>query len=92
MAYGDEFEDEIETTHLALTELVEQCRTADMAEGETRVLEQQVGESRKKDVKIVCVKGDKDTLKAKEKTSFKKQLKGTSTHTITIDTETSDEK
>ena len=78
-----------------------------MAEGETRVLKQQVGESRKKDVKIVCVKGDKDTLKAKttikavlssdkldakEKTSFKKQLKDTSTHTITIDTETSDEK
>ena len=107
LAYGDEFEDEIETTHLALTELVEQCRTADMAEGETRVLKQQVGDSRKKDVKIVCVKGDKDTLKAKttikavlssdkldakEKTSFKKQLKGTSTHTITIDTETSDEK
>ena len=106
IAYGEEFEDDMEHTHIVLTDLVEQCRDANLAEGETRILEQSSSEDKTKDVKIACIKGDKDTLKAKatiksvmksdkldaaEKKAFKKQINGSSSHTITIETDTTDE-
>ena len=106
IAYGEEFEDEMEHTHIVLTDLVEQCRDANLAEGETRILEKSSSQDKTRDVKIACIKGDKDTLKAKatiksgmksdkldaaEKKAFKKQVNGSSSHTITIETDTTDE-
>lgn len=106
LAYGDEFEHEIEGTHMALTDLVEECRTADLAAGETRILEKTAGKDAAKKVKIACVKGDKGALTAKatiktvmdsdkldtaEKKAFKKQVHSKSTHTITVETDTSEE-
>ena len=106
LAYGDDFEDQIENTHIALTDLVEECRTADLATGETRILEKRTDDGAAKKVKIACVKGDKGALTAKatiktvldsdkldtaEKKAFKKQVHSKSTHTITIETDQSDE-
>jgi bla regulator protein blaR1 len=106
LAYGDAFEDKVEHTHIVLTDLVEQCRDANLDEGETRILEQRVDNDPDRDVKIVCVKGDKDTLKAKatiktvlnsdqldasEKKAFKKQVSRASSHTITIETDTTED-
>ena len=60
--FGDEFEARIEATTDALDDMVEECRDADLTEGETRIISRSLPEGRK--VKIACVKGDKATLRS----------------------------
>ncbi len=106
LAYGDKFERKMAHNHTVLSDLAEQCRDADMEKGEIRILKQSLGDDTDRDVKIVCIKGDKVQLKAKptirtvldsdeldaeDKEAFKRQVLGSSSHSITIETTTSDE-
>ena len=63
--FGADFEARIEATSDALDDLVEECRDADLAEGETRILSRTVdmpnGENT---VKIACVKGSRTALRS----------------------------
>lgn len=57
------FEHDIETTHLAISDLAKECRDADLAEGEPTVMEKTIEDG--KTVKVVCMKGDEDALQSK---------------------------
>jgi len=64
-SYGEDFERRIEATSDALDDLVDECRDADLADGETRVLTRTVTAGGKKnEVKIACVKGDATALRS----------------------------
>ena len=91
-SYGKDFELRIEATSDALDDLVDQCRDADLGDGETRVLTRTVTAGGKKnEVKIACVKGDATALRSSstlaiinrdpglcndEKKSFRDQVTG----------------
>ncbi|KCZ54066.1 hypothetical protein HY29_03065 [Hyphomonas beringensis] len=63
--YGDDFHASIEGTHLALTDLVEECKDAKLSDGETRIMEKVGGKAhdgKPLKVKIACVKGGPETL------------------------------
>ena len=63
--FGDDFEFRIEATTDAIDDLVEECRDANLADGETRILSRsyQTDEGSRK-VKIACVKGDATALRS----------------------------
>jgi len=62
MHFGEEFQARMDATQSAVETLTLQCRDANLADGETRILESSLDN---KQVKIACVKGDKEVLKAK---------------------------
>jgi beta-lactamase regulating signal transducer with metallopeptidase domain len=63
--YGDNFEARFSATSDALDGLVEECRDANLAEGETRVLTRTVNlDQGERTVKIACVKGGESALRS----------------------------
>lgn len=87
--FGEEFEARIEMTHDMVEDLALECRDASLAEGETRILERRTDGG--KSIKIACVKGGPDALRAestitaiqsnknlceKEKASFMSRIEG----------------
>jgi beta-lactamase regulating signal transducer with metallopeptidase domain len=63
--FGPDFEMRIEATTEALDGLVEECRDADLNEGETRVMTRKIDlDEGEKTVKIACVKGNEATLRS----------------------------
>ena len=63
--FGDDFEFRIDATSSALDALVEECRDADLADGQTKVMSRTVDLGNGKNtVKIACVKGDGEALRS----------------------------
>jgi hypothetical protein len=63
--FGDDFEFRIDATSDALDALVEECRDADLADGQTKVMSRTVDLGNGKNtVKIACVKGDGEALRS----------------------------
>lgn len=63
--FGSDFEMGIEATSDALEGLVERCRDADLAEGETRVMSQTVDlNDEKRTIKIACTRGNEAALRS----------------------------
>ena len=63
--YGPDFEARITATSDAIEDLVVDCREADLADGETRVLTRSIGSGEDtREVKIACVKGDATALRS----------------------------
>lgn len=65
--YSDKLSASVEGTHLALTDLIEECKDAKLSDGETRIMEKVGGKAhdgKPVKVKIACVKGGPEALKA----------------------------
>jgi hypothetical protein len=62
--FGSEFEARIEAQAALIEGLVEDCESADLKTGETRILERKDADG--ETFRLACVKGDRDRLKAAE--------------------------
>lgn len=100
--YGKDFEARIEARTAVIPELVQECVTLNLAEGETRIVERKTGDGLS--VKIACAAGGKDVLRTEktvsfinsntglseaEKAKFRQQSSASDKHIFTFSTKTS---
>lgn len=103
--YGKDFEARIEARTAVIPDLVEECVSLNLAEGETRIVERKTDDGLS--VKIACAAGGKDILRAEqttrfintnaglseeEKTKFRQQSSKSDKHTFTFSNKTSTQK
>lgn len=100
--YGKDFEARMEARTSVIPELVEECVSLNLAEGETRIVERKTDDGHS--VKIACAAGGKDVLRAEktmgfinsnaslseeEKAKFRQQSSRSDKHTFTFSSKTS---
>ncbi|PKP82238.1 MAG: hypothetical protein CVT79_08090 [Alphaproteobacteria bacterium HGW-Alphaproteobacteria-18] len=103
--YGKDFEARIEARTAVIPQLVEECVSLNLAEGETRIVERKTDDGTS--VKIACAAGGKDVLRAEktigfintnaglseeEKAKFRQQSSRSDKHTFTYSNKTSTSK
>lgn len=74
--YGDDFNARIKARTNLIPDLTEECARLDLADGETRIIERSTDDGFS--VKLACIAGDTDTLRAGRTLSFIQQDAGLS--------------